>query len=86
MSSEGCLEEMFRKCPLLEEVDLRQVGSVRDRTLLVLTEYCRHLKRLCVEGCWVTEEALGRLRNRGVDIDVPLRTSRNRSKKIPGQI
>ena len=88
ISSEGCLEELFRKCPRLKEVDLRHVQSVRDRTLLVLTEYCRHLKKVLVEGCHqISMESLMRLQDRGVILDVVLhRASQSNSRKIPGQI
>lgn len=89
VSPEGCLEELFRKCPELEVVDLRHVKSVSDRTLLVLTEYCRHLRQLYVQGC--THVAMATLlkihSERGVKIDIELlESSNNDATRTPGQI
>lgn len=81
ISSEGCIEELFRNSPLLEVVDLRYVETVCDRTLLFLTEYCTNLKQLYIKGCpLVTMESLVRLHDeKGVQIDVPF--TRLRAKK-----
>jgi len=46
-----CLAEVFRKCPHLEVVDLREVISVDNRTLLVMLEYCGSLRHVLVRGC-----------------------------------
>lgn len=90
VSSEGCLEELFRKCPLLEVVDLRDVKTVTNRTLLVMTEYCSHLKRVLVKGCpLVTMEPIIKLERNGVCLDVPsivYRTCSSASRLVPGQI
>lgn len=61
MSSECCLEEVFRKCPLLEVVDMREVTTVTNRSLLVLLEYCSKLRQVLVQGC--SQVALQTLRH-----------------------
>lgn len=89
VSSEGFLEEVFRRSPLLETVDLSAVKTISSRTLMVLTEYCRHLKQLSVGGCpLVTMETLVKLGyEQGVRIDVPIfRTNEIKNIKILGQI
>ena len=88
VNPEGCLEELFRKCPRLEEVDLRQVKSVSNRTLLVLTEYCSHLRELYIEGCTlVTMTTLVKMHlERGVNIDIELLENSNTGARTPGQI
>ncbi len=89
MSSEGNLEEVFRKCVELEVVDLRGVRVVNERSLFVLAEYCTRLKELFVEGCpLVTSESLIKLQHVITDITPSLKAARNNktSMKIPGQI
>lgn len=81
------MEELFRKCPLLEVVDLRNVKTVSNRTLLVLAEYCRSLKQIFVKGCPLVDmEPLAKLRKHGISVDVIVSTDVSRGMKLPGQI
>lgn len=83
------MEELFRKCPLLEVVDLCDVKTVTNRTLLVMTEYCSHLKRVSVKRCpLVTIEPIMKLERNGISLDVPSidRICLGASKLVPGQI
>ena len=81
------LEEIFKSCPKLEQVDVRYMGLVSDRTMLVLGEYCQQLKQLFVEGCTrVTECALTPLRESGVSVDVPFRDPEGKQGSVLGQI
>ena len=81
------LEEVFKNCPNLEWVDVRYVGLVSDRTLLVLREYCCKLKHLFVEGCTkVTENTLTPLRKFGINVDIPFDHPKGESNYILGQI
>jgi hypothetical protein len=89
VNSEGCLEELFRKCPLLEEVVFINVWTVTDRTLLVVAEYCTRLQQVRVEGCpLVGLEAIDTLHGKGVGTNFGRTYSQNASasKRIPGQI
>ena len=87
MDPEGVLEELFRKCPSLEVVDLRHVRSVQNRTLMVLVEYCRHLKHIYLEGCNLLNQATkSKIVKRGITIDVQVQDSLNEPFKFVGQI
>lgn len=71
-------------------VDLRNVKTVSNRTLLVLAEYCRALKQIFVKGCPLAMEPLTKLHKHGVNIDI-VSTDRDvliisRGMKFPGQI
>ena len=74
---------------MLEVVDLRQTKSVNNRTLLVLMEYCKHLKQVFLEGCvlvTVTPSLVKLSKERQVSVDLELQTDSDLSAKTPGQI
>ena len=74
MSSECCLEEVFRKCPHLEVVDLCGVQTVTNRTIFVLLEYCSKLRHLFLLGCHqVDSESLLCAESHGVAVDIKQR-------------
>lgn len=82
---------MFRKCPLLEVVDVRGVRTVTNRTIFVLAEYCRKLKTLLVKSCPnVTMDTLAMLCEKldNVRIDVPILNTKTQrsSARVLGQI
>lgn len=73
----------------MEVVDLCDVQTVSNRTLMVMSEYCSHLQRLVLAGCpLVTIEPIGKLKKKGVSLDVHSinSTGLGASKLIPGQI
>ena len=92
LSSECCLEEVFRKSPHLEVVDMSGVTTVNDRTLLVLLEYCTEVQQVFIEGCTkVTHQPLHHPKSSKVNFDVLHQEEitpeqSNRTMKILGQI